>query len=93
MTAENLTDFLLARIAEDEEAAREWCAVLLSRELEQGSEPFDFEAVHGPGDPIRVLAECEAKRRIVEWLPEWTVLRLLALPYVGHPHYDEEWRP
>ena len=56
-------------------------------------------------DPARVLAECEAKRRIIElcggWVPDRDVsplaadyiLGLLAVPYAGHPDYDEEWRP
>lgn len=57
-------------------------------------------------DPARVLAECGAKRRIVEnaegresgghvsWPGVWLlVLRLLALPYADHPDYDESWRP
>ncbi len=53
-------------------------------------------------DPVRVLAECDAKRRIVEQVEDvkWTgsyavrdtVLRLLALSYAGHPDYREEWR-
>ena len=62
----DLADFLLARIADDEATAREFCAVLLSRELEDGPEPFGFEAEGGPADPVRVLADCEAKRRIVD---------------------------
>jgi hypothetical protein len=68
-------------------------------------------------DPARVLAEVEAKRRILDdVLPtmqadevsiagEWGVgsepvreasddlLSLLALPYVSHPDYREEWKP
>lgn len=54
-------------------------------------------------DPARVLAECEAKRRIVGqvernvrdvtggWLDR--ILHLLALPYADHPDYRDEWRP
>ena len=93
-----LTSFLLDRIAEDEANA--------------GSK-HDL-AYHDHGDcggceyPARVLAECEAKRRIVEqarnYSPElehgdngeWafdTVLLALALPYADHPDYREEWRP
>ena len=56
-----LTEFLLARIAEDEKVARDW-----------HHHPSKVE-VHGGGtgylgivNPERVLAECEAKRRIVE---------------------------
>jgi hypothetical protein len=67
-------------------------------------------------DPARVLAEVEAKRRILdEFKPrvdqmdatiegEWgmgnypsgesdLLVKLLALPYTGHPGYREEWRP
>ena len=47
-----LTEFLLARIAEDEAAAN-----VAHRE-----------------SPARVLAECEAKRRIVEFHKSWPVL-------------------
>lgn len=59
-------------------------------------------------DPARVLAEVEAKRRIL-YLYEaaedvsmhadaWTIMkntvRLMALPYAGHVDYREEaWRP
>ncbi|MFB6626495.1 MULTISPECIES: DUF6221 family protein [unclassified Streptomyces] len=55
-------------------------------------------------DPARVLAEVEAKRRILSAyenydndapeldVPE-SVLRLLALPYADHPDYRKEWRP
>jgi len=47
--------------------------------------------------PAYVLAECEAKRRIVEHLTgpaydDETVLRLLALPYADHESFQEEWR-
>lgn len=59
-------------------------------------------------DPARVLAEVEAKRRVVErctavqglLLDDFTaehladeVLALIALPYADHPEYREEWRP
>ena len=55
-------------------------------------------------DPARVLAEVEAKRKLIEqhigyygggddeFWPVQT-LRLLALPYADHPEYDESWRP
>lgn len=54
--AEALTDFLLARIAEDEHDARhckEWTDCFMC-------------PTHERFDTARVLAECEAKRRIVE---------------------------
>lgn len=58
-------------------------------------------------DPSRVLAEVEAKRRILDEhegvhtcgdrtydFREWCpTLRALALPYAGRPGYREEWRP
>lgn len=52
-------------------------------------------------DPKRVLAEVDAKRRVVDegdtsydGADEYRrVLALLALPYASHPDYREEWRP
>lgn len=60
-----LTDFLLARIAEDEAVAREWPE-------DPGPPPEGYPFWIDPhGHPIyqprgRVLAECDAKRRIVD---------------------------
>lgn len=104
-----LTDFLMARIADDEvwwRANREqadWCqecAVLA--QPEPGLMPSTNQ----------MLAECEAKRQIISvhrgshecpsddsdcgwWAPAdvCPTLRLLALPYASHPDYREEWRP
>jgi len=50
-------------------------------------------------DPARVLAECEAKRRIVEYCSyelgdeyeRFPVLDLLAQPYADHPDFDPAW--
>ncbi|MFI0914186.1 DUF6221 family protein [Streptomyces abikoensis] len=51
-------------------------------------------------DPARVLAEVEARRAILDLYESpvqhgvvGQVLRLLSLPYAGHPNYREEWRP
>lgn len=101
-----LTDFLLARIAEDEAGAmrRE------RRTVVDGSGLL-ADAWSVVGDR-RVLAECEAKRRIVgmyvgpteddegnpyavggygeAWLD---AIRFLALPYADHPDYNPDWRP
>ena len=49
----------------------------------------------------RMLAECEAKRRIIEVVTrslsydrdDYEVLQLLALPYANHEQFKEEWRP
>lgn len=53
-------------------------------------------------DPAFVLADIEAKRRIVERLGQQyligsrvtynAVLRLLALPFADHPDFQPEWR-
>ena len=124
-----MTEFLLARIAEDEAAARavqplgysidmggrrndeRWYVARLrfsgadgAARAEQDEEASQLFARH---DPARVLAECEAKRRIVdryqhgpvgdgEWDAGWDVameeaMEFLALPYANHPDYREEW--
>ena len=54
-----LTDFLLARIAEDEAVARQ-------AEADSAAAGGDPSILGEYYDPARVLAECEAKRRIVE---------------------------
>lgn len=102
-----LTDFLMARIAEDEAVAATE-AVLRDGDPYFDGEASAFERSH---DPARVLAECEAKRRIVSTMQSainggWQsqsreeiefvatrTLRLLALPYADHPDYREEWKP
>jgi hypothetical protein len=55
-------------------------------------------------DPARVLAECEAKRRIIMWHGDrndcWfnshgepcDHLTALALPYADHPSFQPEWK-
>ena len=48
-------------------------------------------------DPARVLAEVEAKRRILAMhaptQTDWPLLRVIALPYAAHPDYRDEWAP
>lgn len=120
-----LTDFLLARIADDEETAlgavisdETWVdydlkdgsgrsQILDSAGMVVGDLP-ERTAEHVAGwDPTRVIAECEAKRSIIELHPEILTIcqgcgnesypcrTLLALvqPYADHPDYDEAWRP
>lgn len=90
-----LTEFLLARISDQEAVARRW--------LDVGTQVVI--------NPLLVIAECEAMRNIVHWFitlndygPEddhdagyWDALsdclKALALPYADHPDYREEWRP
>lgn len=102
--------FILARIAEDEERAQ-----FVARQIEGNNwQPFEQWKLswHDEYDllciePSRALAECEAKRRIVDALSEQIdlshheqtiadaryMLRFLALPFADHPDYREEWRP
>jgi hypothetical protein len=95
----DLAEFLLARIAEDEAVARE--AVRWSEGASQwgdsGEPDWEHIARH---DPARVLAECDAKRRIVQMLEdddpgEWGdgALRHLASVCADHPDCRDEWRP
>jgi pyrimidine deaminase RibD-like protein len=104
-----ITEFLTARLDEDEAAARDV--------LENGLVSWDearqilyragwhaerAEAHIARHDPARVLADVAAKRAIVALHPcddcgmgndPCSTLRLLAQPYAEHPDYDEEWRP
>ncbi|MGZ4574770.1 MAG: DUF6221 family protein [Mycobacteriaceae bacterium] len=97
-----ITEFLLARIAEQKAMVRD---------------PRYIWSLDHPeiGAPEKVLAECEAKRQIVEghaenddpcaikdgdWPDAWgdepwpcRTIRNLASIYAGHPDYREEWRP
>lgn len=67
-----LTEFLLARIREDERAAREakiygGTLITLSGWVEIGSDQADKAEAHfARHEPARVLAECVAKRAVVE---------------------------
>jgi hypothetical protein len=108
-----LTDFLLARITEDGAVARAtsgqpWSATVPRMVHADGgfriksryvaSTDHDEDRAHiARWDPARVLAECEAKRRIVEFYagPHGLhySLQFLALPYADHEAYREEWQP
>ena len=102
-----ITEFLLARIAEDEATVGtpdthdervkgiDWAEVGASSEV----------LIIGEG---RVWAECQAKRAIIRWAQQWplrpssagegiaaedTLLRHLAAVYADHPDYQQEWKP
>lgn len=120
-----LTEFLRARLDEDERVA-----TVLGDDMRQSwaiPEDESVAVIHMHRHaPARVLAEVDAKRRIMDehttvvlrggpgaryyettracrsceppkQFPETAVpcrtLRLLALPYAGHPDYDPAWRP
>lgn len=99
-----LTEFLLARIAEDEAAAKT-AALGLGELAAFGIEVMGTKVYV----PTRVLAECEAKRRIVELHKadevglhvchdalandiECGELSALASIYADHRDFQEEWR-
>lgn len=89
-----LTDFLLARISEDEAWWRGSGAY--ARDCQECAALSD----HEPNRPTvdRLLTECEAKRQAVafsEGHARWSnfVLRALAAVYADHPDYRPEWRP
>lgn len=121
----SLTEFLLARIAEDESAAHAAArdvalGPISSEDVEWRVWHADYEGIGVIGDyasydqathettpttvhmerwdPARVLAECETKRRIIEWASEepgrvGPALSMLSLPYADHPDYRSEWAP
>lgn len=130
-----LTDFLRARLDEDETAAQrrvlrdplecpvcgEIVETYVTPATVRGWKPDSPDRVEPCGHELtsaqaeschrtviqsRVLAEVEAKRRIVELHEDHvravgeglsattrTILRHLALPYADHPDYQPEWRP
>ena len=103
----SLTEFLEARISDDEAVAER------AASFEPFSETFRKDN-YGclTVQPDRVLAECAAKRAMIYrariWLDEpedgtrsmqmahacWTeALKVLALPYADRPDYRGEWLP
>lgn len=100
-----LTDFLLARLAEDEEVAQ----AAIGSDAEPASRASVWTSLrsghpgvcdHGPRgsvemQPARVLADVEAKRALIAWDAEQPVdrgvLNILAKPYANHPDWREEW--
>lgn len=102
-----LTEFLRARIAEDEEMARR-CKDGNGWSPGSGG-IFWTERPRGPIqiEPRRLLAECAAKRDIVDRLSPYfgdptndvvlieaveDALVALAQPFADHPEFREEWR-
>jgi hypothetical protein len=103
----DLTDFLLERIEEEEQAASGAAGLHTGARLE-GQPPLWVGHV-ATWAPQRVLADCEARRRILTGCVDLDavlddygvpapfrgedVLRWLALPYAAHEDYRLEWRP
>lgn len=99
----DLVEFLLARIAEDEAVVHEpHESVRVERCKDMDRIEWDDSCGYARLGVGRVLAECEAKRRIVEremnsqtpitYRREF-VLRDLAGVYADHPDYRDEWQP
>ena len=95
----NITEFLEARIAEDEAAAR-----VDFDEMARSSVSIQFDCeTQARFDPARVLAECEAKRAVIGWWTEGLIgyvrvddeltnpLLPIATVYKDHPDYQQEW--
>jgi len=89
-----LAEFLLARIAEDEAALAAGRALGVPP-LPGGSRIFSGIGNHPTVTETRLAAECEAKRRIVEFYAgphgQPYVLHFLAAAYGDHPDYNPEW--
>lgn len=100
-----ITEFLLARVAEDE---ADWRVVEAREEV---------QLLHGEPLALKMLLECEAKRRIMNLMEALmghektyfermrhtkeqddvyviarTALRTLASVYADHPDFDDSWR-
>jgi len=99
MAQVTLTEFLLARIAEDEAVAR-W-----GRLVDDPSDPDSATKILR-WDHARLIAECEAKRAVIAFANTSTeyasgaalhqfrrILWALAQPYADHPDYLPEWKP
>lgn len=104
MSEQTLTEFLLARIAEDEAVANHVRPDERPRTrdaLGLGSARDGFHSAVAITSG-RVLAECKAKRQIVASTERAmrlgtnglgpSVLRELAAVYADHSDYDESWR-
>lgn len=93
----DLPEFLLARFAEDENTARFAPSTAEWAWRPETPGPLSPLALALP-DPARIVADCEAKRRIVQacnydGMTADHVLECLALPYSDHPDYRQEWKP
>lgn len=95
-----IAEFLLARITDTIATARE----VQAQGVTDGLDPADPRSA-ALRLAAHVIAECEAKRRIVELFPNaaqngdgwdeagYSVLRDLAAVHADHPDHREEWRP
>jgi hypothetical protein len=93
-----LVEFLLARIADDEQDARgtqvdidRWRRENEINGVDGSQGSITVASLLGTAmDPARVLAECAAKRRIVE-LHGATMVKQWMNPFDGPAYQEEEW--
>jgi hypothetical protein len=87
-----LTEFLLARIAEDEQRARDVAYAWLADGWPHVDDDYEWELtmIEGWLDPARP-ATPPAFRRFANRSEQ--DLRWFASHYADHPDYDEAWRP
>ena len=100
-----ITDFILARVAEDERAAH----YAMTRDPLNDRDTEGWWIGHYQHytrhDPARVVAQCEAIRRVVLSCSEMQMsgvemaaylatqtIRTLALAHADHPDFREDWR-
>lgn len=103
----DLTTFLHARLNEDEETVQAFLVLPIARYSHTGplADIWNDQDYRESGislSPTRMLAEIDAKRRILanhNPCDDWSLgepcedIHLLALPYATHPDYQNEWRP
>ncbi|MFJ7748697.1 DUF6221 family protein [Arthrobacter sp. NPDC097144] len=95
MSGMTITEFLLARIAEDE------ATVAYPSEYERagGYEYADVGAMNEvlTVEPARVLAECAFKRWLIGTYSgtreAYVMFRAMATVYSDHPDYQKDWAP
>lgn len=88
----NITEFLEARIVEDEVIAtlRGWHAEDCGWLPDESGYSYPCDC----GVPERMAAECAAKREIIAKVQglDFSLLEALAYVYKDHPDYDRNWR-
>lgn len=106
MTKPEITDFIKARLAEDEEQANAVDLLASSMEVIATHHLPEFAEFSVRWDPVSIRAEIEAKRRILDAVApsanwDWDaaagcideILREMAYPYAKHADYREDWKP
>jgi len=103
----SIIDFLEARIAEDEGRAQDADCGRIADGVNRSIGCYSTDLLFvSRFDPARVLAECAAKRDILEmyhtsedgtihadaWMVMKLILAVMARPYAGHVDFDPAWK-